>query len=103
MAKTSLPTGIATLAAAGGAAIAVTAGAQPRPAGGTVTYWMSAETTSGLMASGANPAARRSVMNMLGGRGGGGDSHVRTPRLDLGSPRRPVPSLPLVTVPSLLV
>lgn len=61
MAKTSLPTGIATLAAAGGAAIAVTAGAQPRPAGGTVTYWMSAESTSGLMASGANPAARPSA------------------------------------------
>lgn len=93
MTKTSLLTGIATLAVAAAATVAVTAAAQPRPAGGTVTYWMSAETTSGLMASGANPAAQGRG-GMLGAMIGGGgrapraDAYVRNLRLDLGSPRR---------------
>ena len=89
MTKTSLLAGIATLAVAGAATFAVTAAAQPRPGGGTVTYWMSADTASGMMASSANPAARPSVMGMLGGRGAPrSDAYVKNLRLDLGSPRR---------------
>ncbi|HYI63897.1 MAG TPA: hypothetical protein VEW71_03320 [Allosphingosinicella sp.] len=83
--KTSFLTGIALLVAGGAA---VTAIAQPRPGGGTVTYWMSAETTSGLAASGANPASRGSMLGALAGRAPRADAFVHNLRLDLGSPRR---------------
>jgi hypothetical protein len=97
-----------------------------RPAGGTVNYWMSAETTSGLAAAMGGQAsaaggARPSIMGaLLGGGGGGGgargpraDAYIHNLRLELGSPRRPAgaptadhfipaglnagPSLPLVS------
>jgi hypothetical protein len=113
MTKSSLLTGLAMFAVTGGAASLL---AQPRPAGGgTTTYWMSAETTSGLAAGGANPASPGSMLGaMLGcGRGPRADTYVHGLRLDLGSPRRPAgapqadhfvpaalnagPSLPLVS------
>jgi hypothetical protein len=91
MTKSSLFSGIASFAIAGAAA-SVTA--QPRPAGGggTVTYWMSAETTSGMAAAyGAGaPGSRPSILGALtgGGRPPSADAFVRSLRLDLGSPRR---------------
>src|SRR5687767_14569363 len=93
-----------------GAAAAI---AQTRPAGGTATYWMTAETSSGMAAmagGGGNPAAMAAAM--VGGRGGQA-SYVRNLNLQLGTGRRPAgeptaehlppaglqagPSLPLVT------
>jgi hypothetical protein len=60
--------------------------AQPRAAGGTVTYWMSAETMSGFAA-----AAQGGGQGMLGALMGGSraPSHVRNLTLQLGSPQRP--------------
>lgn len=82
---------------AGAAAIAQTRGAPAAaPQGGTVTYWMSAETTAGMAAmTGAAPqAARRrpSIRGILTGRApipqiATGPSHVRSLTLQLGSPR----------------
>ena len=106
--------GASALALAAAAAVA-----QTRPAGaGTATYWMTAETTSGMagMASGmgagggGNPAA--AAMAMFGG-GGNRASYAKNLHLQLGTRRRPAgeptaehlppaglqagPSLPLVT------
>ena len=59
-----------------GIAISAAAIGQPGRSGGTATYWMSAETTSGLAAmagmSGGQPPSRGSMIGaMLGGRGPG--------------------------------
>ena len=70
--------GIAALAAGG-------AMSQTRATSGTTTYWMSADTQSGLAAMAAS--GRPSMGSILGGRGGRA-SHVRTLTLQLGSPRR---------------
>jgi len=93
--KTSLLAGTTLIVIAA----AATAAAQPRAGGGTVTYWMSAETTSGLMANGANPAApgRPSVLGAITGggpRAPRADGYVSNLRLDLGSPRRPAGGAP---------
>lgn len=74
------------VAAASLAAIAAaTAFAQPRPGGGgTATYWMSAETLSGLAAMSQN--GRPDMAAMMSGRA---PSHLRNLTLQLGSPRRP--------------
>lgn len=123
MTKTSLSTGIALLA---GGTIASLAFAQSGGGGGTATYWMSAETVSGMAAmagmSGAGagqPPSRGSIIGgLLGGRGpaapaASNPGYVHNLRLELGSPRRPAgppaadhfipaglnagPSLPLVS------
>jgi hypothetical protein len=96
MTKTSLFTGIALVATTIAAAAALAQPARPQAAG-TATYWMSAETTSGMAAmmgaSGGQPPSRGSMLGaMLSGRGPGGANnpgYVRNLRLDLGSPRRP--------------
>src|SRR5436190_21546613 len=81
-----------------GIAISAAATAQPGAGGGTATYWMSAETTSGLAAMagmrGGRPPSRGAMLGaMLGGRGpvmgGGNPGYIHNLRLDLGSPRRP--------------
>ncbi|WP_165357138.1 hypothetical protein [Sphingosinicella sp. CPCC 101087] len=70
-------------------AVAAGAGAQSRPAGGTATYWMSAETMSGFAAGAAQANPQSVVGALLGGRGGGANpSFVRNLHLQLGSPRR---------------
>jgi hypothetical protein len=120
MIKTSLFTGVVSVAGLAAAAAAV---AQPGGNGGTATYWMSAETTSGMAAmmggAGGQPPSRGSIIGgLLSGRGPGGGpannpGYVHNLRLDLGSPRRPAgapaadhfipaglnagPSLPLVS------
>jgi len=97
MIKTSLFSGIALLA---GTTFAAAAPAQPDRNGGTATYWMSAETTSGMAAmagtSGGNqPPSRGAIIGgLLTGRGPARPSasnpgYVHNLRLDLGSPRRP--------------
>lgn len=103
MTKTSFLAGIAILATAAATASAL---AQPRraapaapaaPTSGPVTYWMSADTASGMAAMGAGAgqsAARRpSIMGAITGRGpsapGAGPGYVRTLNLQLGSPRAP--------------
>jgi hypothetical protein len=70
--------------------------AQPARSGGTATYWMSAETASGLTAmagmSGGRPARGAMLGAMLSGRGpaaGGAPAYLHNLRLELGSPRRP--------------
>lgn len=90
-----------------------TATAQPRPAG-TVEYWMSAETVSGLAAQAQAAQGRGGMMAaMMSGRGNAGPGYSRNLMLQLGSPRRPAgppaaehlppavlgagPSLPLVS------
>jgi len=97
-------------------AIAGIAIAQPRAAGGgTVTYWMSAETVSGLSAMNQGGQGRSGMMGLLGGgrAAAAGPNYMHNLRLELGSPRRPSgspmaehlppqtlnagPSLPLVT------
>ncbi|HEV2816179.1 MAG TPA: hypothetical protein VGW40_03010 [Allosphingosinicella sp.] len=112
------------LALLGGTSLAAAALAQPGQSGGTATYWMSAETASGMAAmagmSGAGqPPSRGSIIGgLLTGRGPSRPSasnpgYVHNLRLDLGSPRRPAgapaadhfipaglnagPSLPLVS------
>jgi len=84
MSKTSLFTSIAALVtvAAGAAA---TAQSRPGAAGGTVTYWMSAETTSGLAAM--SQSGRPTMASALSGRMSS-PSYVRNLTLQLGSPRR---------------
>lgn len=95
--------------ALGVVALATAAVSQPRPApGGTATYWMSAETLSGMAAMSQN--GRVDVGALMSGRA---PSLVRNLTLQLGSPRRPSgppsaehlppaalgagPTLPLVT------
>ena len=98
-------------------AVAGIAAAQPRAgAGGTVTYWMSAETISGMGAMNQGGQSRASMMSAMlgGGRGAAaGPNHIRNLNLQLGSPRRAAaspaaehlpaaalnagPSLPLLT------
>jgi hypothetical protein len=118
MLKSRFLLSVASLIVIGGAATAV---AQNRQAAAnrTATYWMSADTTSGMMAGAMNPGARPnagSVLGgLLGGRGGASaqPSHVRRLQLQLGSSGRPAgapsaehlpptvlgagPSLPLVS------
>jgi hypothetical protein len=99
MTKTSFFSGIAIF---GGAALAASAFAQAGGGGGTATYWMSAETTSGLAAmagmnaaNGGRPPSRGSIIGgLLTGRGpaapaANNPGYVHNLRLDLGSPRRP--------------
>ena len=87
--------------------------AQPRAAGGTATYWMSAETVSGMAAMNQGNQGRSGIGAMLGGRSAAGPNYLHNLRLELGSGRRPTgtpmaehlppqalnagPSLPLVT------
>lgn len=95
-------------------AMAGLAAAQPRIAGGTAHYWMSAETMSGMAAMNQGGQGRASMLDALaGGRGASAPSSIRNLTLQLGSPRRadgapaaehlpPAglnagPSLPLVT------
>ncbi len=84
MMKTSLFTSIAALVTVAAAAAAT---AQPRQAGagGTVTYWMSAETTSGLAAM--SQSGRPTMASALAGRMSS-PSYIRSLTLQLGSPRR---------------
>jgi hypothetical protein len=95
MTKTSFLLAAASLA---GIALSAAAIGQPGQNGGTATYWMSAETTSGLAAmagmSGGRPPSRGSMIGaMLGGSGpgtgGNNPGYVHNLKLDLGSPRRP--------------
>src|SRR5688500_2720709 len=66
-------------------ALATAAASQPRQAGGgTATYWMSAETLSGMAAM--SQGGRPDVAAMMSGRV---PSQVRNLILQLGSPRRP--------------
>ena len=84
-----MKTNLLIMAGAGLAALAGAAAlAQPRPGGnGTATYWMSAETSSGLAAmAGASPT---SMVGALIGRGRGGDGFVRNLQLQLSSSGRP--------------
>jgi hypothetical protein len=94
----------------------VAAVAQTRPTG-TATYWMTAETSSGMagMAAGMNGGgnAASAAMSMLGGGRGSRASYVKNLHLQLGTGRRPAgaptaehlppaglqagPSLPLLT------
>lgn len=125
MTKTSFLSGIAafaTLAASTSGAVAQQRRAAPAAASaGTATYWMSAETTSGLAAqtgmTAGTPAGGRSLLGAIGGRGRGaadtqGDPYIHNLKLELGSPRRAAapeadhfiptglnagPSLPLVS------
>lgn len=86
MTKASLFATTALFAALGAGAVSY---AQPRPSGGgTVTYWMSAETASGLAASGMMQGGRPSMMGMLTGRAPRADAFAHNLHLDLGSPRR---------------
>jgi hypothetical protein len=110
--KSSLLTGIALFAILGGGATAI---AQQRSApAGTVTYWMSADTVSGLAAAmGGGAGGRASMLGMMARGGPRPDAFVHNLKLELGSPRRPAgppaadhfipaglnagPSLPLVS------
>jgi hypothetical protein len=83
---------------AGAALVALTAGAaafgQARGGGGTVVYWMSADTASGLagMAAGmgqGRPSAGAVMGQMFGGGRGNRSSYAHNLTLQLGSPRRP--------------
>ena len=77
------------VAAAASAAVAASGSAQNRGSG-TVSYWMSAETVSGLGAMAAGQGGRSAmVAAMMSGRGPRADAYVHNLRLDLGSPRRP--------------
>jgi hypothetical protein len=108
---------IAFFAGTGILALAAAAFGQPRPAGSTAVYWMTADTASGMagmMGGGARPSGR-AVLGAMFGRGGGMDmnGYVKTLRLQLGGNTRPAgepnaehlppaglgagPSLPLVT------
>ncbi len=83
MNKVLLAAGAATIALA----LSISATAQPRPAGGTVTYWMSAETTSGMAASAGQATPRGMLGALVGGRPNAGPAYVRNLTLQLGSPR----------------
>jgi hypothetical protein len=122
MTKTSFLTGIALTGATIATAAALAQPARPQAAG-TATYWISAETTSGMAAMagasvGQAPSRGSMLGAMLSGRGPGGANnpgYVRNLKLELGSPRRPAgqpaadhfipaglgagPSLPLVSPP----
>jgi hypothetical protein len=91
------------------------AGAQTR-SGGTVDYWMSAETMSGMGGMGSQGADAGAMMrNMMSGGASADTASTRALRLQIGSPRRPAaapaaehlppqalgtgPSLPLETRP----
>jgi hypothetical protein len=67
--------------------IAAAAFAQPR-SGGTVNYWMSAETMSGFAAGAMGQGGRPNMGALMSGRPGSA-SFVRNLSLQLGSPRRP--------------
>lgn len=98
------------LAGAGALALASVAAAALAQSGGTATYWMTADTTSG-MAAGMAGGDASSMIAALSGRGGPGYAHNLT--LQLGSGRRAAgeptaehlppaglqagPTLPLVT------
>jgi len=96
MLKTSFLLATASFA---GLLLSAAATGQPGQSGGTATYWMSAETASGLAAmmgtsSGGGRPSRGSMLGaMLSGRGpgmgGNNPGYVHNLRLDLGSPRRP--------------
>jgi hypothetical protein len=94
MTKSRLLTGIAFVSGAVAAAAAL---AQPGRAGGggSATYWISAETTSGMAAmagAGQQPSRGSMLGAMLSGRGPAGANnpgYVRSLKLELGSPRRP--------------
>ncbi len=75
--------GAGLLALAGAAALAQGSG------GGTATYWMSAETSSGMagMAAGSGGGAGAMMRALTGG--GSGASYVRNLALQLGTGRRP--------------
>lgn len=111
---------LAATALIAGTAVSTAASGQQGQSGGTATYWMSAETASGLGAmagmNGGRPSRGAMIGAMFGGRGpgaGGAPAFVHSLRLELGSPRRPVgapqadhfipaglgagPSLPLVS------
>jgi hypothetical protein len=75
--------GLGALALAGGAATAI---AQAR-GDGVATYWMTAETSSGMAAMAGGNAG--SVVSAMLGRGGPRASHVRNLTLQLGTGRRP--------------
>jgi hypothetical protein len=65
--------------------------AQPRAVGGTATYWMSAETMSGMAAINQGNQGRSGIGALLGGRSSAaaGPNYLHNLRLELGSPRRP--------------
>jgi hypothetical protein len=100
MTKTRVSTGIASFA--GAACAAAAAFAQSGSGGGTTTYWMSAETASGMPAMAAmagmngagQPPSRGSIIGgLLRGRGPAAPAahnpgYVHNLRLELGSPRR---------------
>ena len=104
-----LAVGIAALAAA-----APAPATGPATGGGTATYWMTADTMSGMGGLMGAGGGRRAIMGAMLGRGGGmGNGFVRTLRLQLGGTARPAgepsaehdvppglqvgPSLPLVS------
>jgi hypothetical protein len=105
-----------TLAGAGMVAAAgaiAGAGALAQGGGGTATYWMSADTLSGMGGMMGAGGGRRAVLGAMFGRGGMGGGSVRNLRLQLGGTARPAgdpsaehdvpaglqmgPSLPLVS------
>lgn len=110
--KSSLLAPIALVVVAGGGAAAF---AQQRSApAGTVTYWLSADTVSGLAAAmGGAQGGRANILGMMARGGPRPDAFAHNLKLELGSPRRPTgapaadhfipaalnagPSLPLVT------
>jgi hypothetical protein len=72
------------IAAAGAAALAASAAiAQAQQSGGTATYWMTAETSSGMTAMSSNPAALMRAMS-----GGAQPASSRLLQLQLGTGRR---------------
>ena len=103
------------VAAAASAAVAASGSAQTRGSGsGTVSYWMSAETMSGIAAmAGGQQGGRAAMMRAMMGGGARGPGYTHNLMLQLGSPRRPAgapeaehvppagldagPSLPLVS------
>lgn len=90
MTKTSLLTLAASALAAGAAAaIGPQATAPSSGSGGTVTYWMSADTTSGLGAAmGGQNGGRPNIMGMMLHGGPRPDAFTHGLKLELGSPRR---------------
>jgi hypothetical protein len=91
MTKTSLFT-LAACTAAASAAVAIgpqTGTPSTSGSGGTVTYWMSADTTSGLGAAmGGQSGGRPNIMSMMIHGGPRPDAFTHALKLELGSPRR---------------
>lgn len=92
MTKTSF---LLACALCAGALAAAAGNAQPAQGGGTATYWLSADTTSGLAAmagmNGGRPSRGAMLGAMMSGRGpgmGGSPGYAHNLRLELGSPRR---------------